>query len=152
YRAWSALGAACLGLYGLPLRRGRSRGVRERGMINGRESDSGRSGLGPASATIGKRYFMASTYAFAEVARLPAQGDNTAIATRRLDAGTTIEHDATRYTLSHTVLEGHRFAVEPIRPGGSLLSWGLPFGMAIHDIAPGEYVYNAKILATLSTR
>ena len=95
---------------------------------------------------------MASTYAFAEVARLPAPGDNMAIATRKLDAGTVIEHNGECYTLSHTVLEGHRFAVEPIRTGGSLLSWGLPFGMAIRDIAPGEYACNAKILATLSTR
>jgi altronate dehydratase len=95
---------------------------------------------------------MASTYAFAEVARLPAPGDNMAIATRRLDAGTMVEHGGTRYTLSHTVLEGHRFAVEPIRPGGSLRSWGLPFGMAIREIAPGEYACNAKILTTLSTR
>jgi hypothetical protein len=52
----------------------------------------------------------------------------------------------------HTVLEGHRFAVEEIRRGADLLSWGLPFGRALVDISPGDYACNEKILRVLRER
>ncbi len=86
------------------------------------------------------------------VGRLPAPGDNVAIALRRLDPGTVIQIDGLACTLTHTILEGHRFAVRPIATGAALLSWGLPFGVALTDIAPGDYVCNASILAALATR
>ena len=89
---------------------------------------------------------------FSEIGRLPAPGDNVAIATERLQAGTEVERDGSRFTISHTVLEGHRFAVEPIAEGEDLLSWGLPFGRATKDIAPGDYVCNEKILRVLRER
>jgi altronate dehydratase len=56
------------------------------------------------------------------------------------------------YTLSHSVLEGHRFACEPIAEGEPLCSWGLPFGKALRAIAPGEYICNAGILEALRLR
>ena len=93
-----------------------------------------------------------STYTFAEAGRLPIPGDNVAIATRRLEAGTTIEHEGDSFTLAHTILEGHRFALESIAEGDELLSWGLPFGHAIKAIAPGDYMCNSKILNTLKHR
>jgi altronate dehydratase len=89
---------------------------------------------------------------FGEVGRLPAPGDNVAIATGRLEAGTEVERDGSRFRISHTVLEGHRFAAEPIAEGEELLSWGLPFGRALEDIAPGDYVCNEKILRVLRER
>ena len=52
---------------------------------------------------------------FDEVGRLPAPGDNVAIATGRLEAGTRVAYEGSEFTVSHTVLEGHRFAVERIR-------------------------------------
>ena len=67
---------------------------------------------------------------FQEVGRLPAPGDNVAMATRRLEAGTRISREGSEITVGHTVLEGHRFAVEPIAEGQDLLSWGLRFGRA----------------------
>jgi altronate dehydratase len=90
--------------------------------------------------------------AFEAVARFPSPGDNVAIATRRLEAGTVIQHGDRRYSLAHTVLEGHRFAASPIAKGEALLSWGLPFGHATRPIAPGDYVCNAKILNSLGHR
>jgi altronate dehydratase len=39
-----------------------------------------------------------------------------------------------------------------IRKGDPLLSWGLPFGLAIRDIEPGEYVCNEKMLESLRER
>jgi altronate dehydratase len=90
--------------------------------------------------------------AFDSVARLPAPGDNVAIAVRRLDAGTTVALSNAITILPHTVLEGHRFAVRPIAVGEPLLSWGLPFGHAIAPIAPAAYVCNQSMLDALAVR
>ena len=57
-----------------------------------------------------------------------------------------------RFRLDHTLLVGHRFARQPINTGAALLSWGLPFGYASRDIAPGTYVCNARILEALRGR
>ena len=89
---------------------------------------------------------------FDEVGRLPGPGDNVAIAVERLQADTHVERGGERFTIRHTVLEGHRFAAEPIAAGQDLLSWGLPFGHAIVDIAPGDYACNEKILEVLRER
>jgi altronate dehydratase len=93
-----------------------------------------------------------STRAFAEVGRIPAPGANVAIATRRLEAGTVIAYGERKWPLSHTVLEGHRFALQAMSAGEPLLSWGLPFGRAVRDLAPGDYVCNEKILKALAER
>ncbi|MEO6244405.1 MAG: altronate hydrolase, partial [Opitutaceae bacterium] len=91
-------------------------------------------------------------FAFETVSRLPAPGDNVAIAIRRLEAGTVVDLPGGPRALPHTVLEGHRFAVKPIAAGEALLSWGLPFGFALTAIAPGDYVSNASMLAALAVR
>ena len=87
-----------------------------------------------------------------EVARLPQPGDNAAVAVRRLEAGTRLEGSSGGYRLSHTVLEGHRFAVTPIQPGEALLSWRLPFGVALRAIEPGDYLANQAVLEALRSR
>ena len=89
---------------------------------------------------------------FREIGRLPAPGDNVAMATRRLEAGTRVSREGSEFAVGHTVLEGHRFAVEPIAEGEDLLSWGLRFGRAVKDIAPGDYACNEKILRVLRER
>jgi altronate dehydratase len=89
---------------------------------------------------------------FDKVARLPTPEDNIAIACRTLEQGSRIACDAGILTLSHTVLEGHRFAIAKIAAGTELLSWGLPFGRALVDIRPGAYVCNDWILAALRQR
>ena len=95
---------------------------------------------------------MNSVFSFSEVARLPMPGDNVAIATRRLEAGTGIDYEGRSFTLSHTVMEGHRFAVEPIEPGQFLLSWQLPFGVAERALKPGDYACNQSMLDALGIR
>src|SRR3954470_8023840 len=89
---------------------------------------------------------------FEQAGRVPSPGDNVAIAVRTLPAGTLILLRQLVFEFAHTVLEGHRFAVFRIRKGDPLLSWGLPFGLALRDIEPGEYICNEKILRVLSER
>ncbi len=89
---------------------------------------------------------------FADVARLPLPGDNVAIVSCRLERGTRIETETDTFELNATVLEGHRFALVPIDKGEPVLSWNLPFGTAISDIQPGQYICNADILEALRGR
>ena len=91
-------------------------------------------------------------YDFTDVARLPARNDNVAIATQTLESGTRIGCEGAQFQLSHTILEGHRFALQSISEEAPLLSWGLPFGYATRAIAPGDYVCNQKMIDSLSIR
>ncbi len=95
---------------------------------------------------------MTETFDFEDVARLPQSGDNVAIATRNLPAGIRIRSHGSVLRLAETMLEGHRFAVAPIPAGDPLFSWNLPFGVALRDISPGDYVCNAGMLEALSLR
>ncbi len=95
---------------------------------------------------------MSETVNFSDVGRLPLPGDNVAIATRDLPAGSVVARGNERFALSHTVLEGHRFVCAPVPAGGNLLSWELPFGVARVDLQPGDYVINEKMLAELRIR
>ena len=81
---------------------------------------------------------MTSPVPFDRLARIPSDGDNVAITTRRVERGTEVGHEGRSYRLGHTILEGHRFALRDIGQGEALLSWGLPFGLATRDIAAGN--------------
>ena len=87
-----------------------------------------------------------------DIARLASSADNVAIATHRIEPDTFIEGPKGQFKIQHTILEGHRFVLIPIGSGEPLLSWALPFGTAIRDLFPGEYVCNEKILIALGQR
>ena len=94
-----------------------------------------------------------SAFRLNDIARLPEPGDNVAIVSTALEAGTRVVDDnGVSFSLRHTQLEGHRFAVQHIRAGETVLSWGLPFGRATTDIAPGDYICNADMLDALRVR
>ena len=59
---------------------------------------------------------------------------------------------ATELTLPHTVLEGHRFVLEPIAAGERPAVVGPAVRHALRDMAPGEYACNERILAALAER
>ncbi len=92
------------------------------------------------------------THSFQEVARLAHPGDNCAVATRTLKPGANLFFEGETLTLTHTVLEGHRFAVRGVAQGESLLSWHTPFGRASAPIEPGDYLCNPTVLENLITR
>lgn len=89
---------------------------------------------------------------FADVAVLPAAGDNAAVAVRRIDPGTAVETPGGVLSVRHTVPEGHRFAVRPVAAGEPFLSWGSPFGAATRATAAGEYVVSERMLGVLRDR
>lgn len=87
-----------------------------------------------------------------DFAVLPTPEDNAAVATRRIEAGTAVALPGGPAALPHTVPEGHRFAVVPVREGAELLSWGLPFARATRDIAAGAYLGTGRMLEVLRER
>ncbi|MEV6284059.1 UxaA family hydrolase [Kribbella sp. NPDC051770] len=89
---------------------------------------------------------------FDEIGVLPEPADNAAICSRRLDAGTVIDFDGTPVTLPHTVLEGHRIIVKPVRAGEAITSWQTPFARALRDLQVGDYVCTPPSLAAVSAR
>ncbi|GAA2093983.1 UxaA family hydrolase [Brevibacterium salitolerans] len=83
---------------------------------------------------------------------LPTPEDNVAIVPERLEAGQRLDIEGAPVVLRHAVLQGHRICVRPVRAGEPLLSWGLPFGTALADLAPGDYVCNEKMREVLLQR
>ncbi len=90
--------------------------------------------------------------AFDVMARLPFRQDNAAVSSLRVEAGQEVMFGDRLLQISHSVLEGHRFAVRAIQKGEHLLSWGLPFGKALRDIEAGAFLCNARMLETLKGR
>ncbi len=87
--------------------------------------------------------------ALQDTARLPHPLDNCAIATKPIPAGSALVFETGTLRLHRDIPEGHRFAARPIRKGERLLSWALPFGTALRQIAAGEYVCNQATLDEL---
>ena len=95
---------------------------------------------------------MSEPIDFLHACRLPDEADNVAIAAVDLQAGSEISYGGKIIKLNHSVLEGHRFAVDSIPKNHYLCSWGLPFGRATMDIRPGNYVCNEGMLLALHGR
>ena len=72
---------------------------------------------------------------------LLAPGDNIAVATRALPAGTEREVAGAHVVLKSKVDVGHKFAVCRIAKGERIVKYGAPIAVASHDIEPGEYVH-----------
>jgi hypothetical protein len=70
-----------------------------------------------------------------------APGDNIAVATSELPAGTGREIGGTRVVLASKVDVGHKFALRPIAKGERIVKYGAPIGVASRAIAAGEYIH-----------
>ena len=93
---------------------------------------------------------MKTKYKLETVSQTPLPGDNCAISTQKLKAGSKIVIGDTTLNITTTILEGHRFALKNIEKGQALLSWNLPFGYATRNILPGEYVVNDGMIKEMS--
>ncbi len=72
---------------------------------------------------------------------LLAPGDNIAIATTELPAGTVRTIHGQTLELKSAVEVGHKFAVRAIPSGERIVKYGAPIGVATCDIAAGDYVH-----------
>ena len=72
---------------------------------------------------------------------LLAPGDNIAVATAELPAGTEREVGGRKVALQSSVDVGHKFAICAIRSGERIFKYGAPIGVASRAIEPGEYVH-----------
>jgi hypothetical protein len=118
------------------------------------KSSSGDAHSTPSSAVLSVGAADGRVRDLGEFAIIPEAGDNCAIARAVTPKGTLVRLSAADapFALSHTVLEGHRFAVRHMPVRTRLLSWGLTFGEAVAPIAPGDYIANARVLAALRAR
>ncbi|SDT47538.1 UxaA family hydrolase [Microlunatus soli] len=93
---------------------------------------------------------------FDRVAVVPEPGDNCALVSRDLEAGTVVDFGGRgglgEVRLPHRVMEGHRFVIAPIPDGAALLSWNTPFATALRDLVPGDYVCTEPVLEALAAR
>ena len=74
-------------------------------------------------------------------ALLLAPGDNIAIATTELPAGTRREIGGHMVELKGAVDVGHKFALRKIAKGERIMKYGAPIGRATRDIEAGEYIH-----------
>ena len=74
-----------------------------------------------------------------------APGDNIAVATSELPAGTQRTVNGIPVTLKSKVDVGHKFATRFIRKGERIVKYGAPIGSATRDIEPGEYLHTHNV-------
>jgi len=74
-------------------------------------------------------------------ALLLAPGDNIAVATAELAAGSRREVAGRIIVLRSSVDVGQKFAVRSIRSGERIVKYGAPIGVATRDIEAGDYVH-----------
>jgi altronate dehydratase small subunit len=70
-----------------------------------------------------------------------APGDNIAVATSELPAGTIVGVAGTQVKLLSNVQIGHKFAVRAIKSGEHVVKYSAQIGSASADIAQGEFVH-----------
>ena len=72
---------------------------------------------------------------------LLAPGDNIAVATSALPAGTKREVAGAHVVLQSKLEVGHKFAVRRIAKGERIVKYAAPIAVAARDIEAGEYVH-----------
>ncbi|EGD74223.1 hypothetical protein PTSG_06233 [Salpingoeca rosetta] len=80
--------------------------------------------------------------------------DNAALALHYIPKGSPliVEGRVIVECSTHDIPEGHRFTVEHIGAGEEIRSWGIPFGIALTDLQPGQYLCNSKSLQAFKDR
>lgn len=73
--------------------------------------------------------------------------DNVAVALKDLSLG----QNELGATLSSDVAKGHKFAINDIRKGESVIKYGHPIGQAISDIKVGQHVHSHNLRTSLKS-
>jgi altronate hydrolase len=81
------------------------------------------------------------TVALTDVAVHLRPQDNIAVATRLIQAGTLLDNQGAKMTVSSRVGMGHKLALRPIKKGEAVHKYGQIIGFASKDIEPGELVH-----------
>jgi altronate hydrolase len=76
--------------------------------------------------------------------------DDVCVALRDIPAGTEVETDGIRLTVSGDVPKGHKIAVHDIAAGEEVHKYGFVIGKASQAIAAGEHVHSHNMVTTLS--
>lgn len=67
--------------------------------------------------------------------------DNVAVALKNLDEGEMFCTGSLNLLLREHIFQGHKFALENIRPGDDVVKYGFPIGRAKKEIRKGEWVH-----------
>jgi altronate hydrolase len=78
--------------------------------------------------------------------------DNVAVAITGLGAGTRVEVDDHELAVAGDIPAGHKVALEPLEPGGTVVKYGFPIGAATAAISRGEWVHSHNLRTCLDGR
>jgi len=67
--------------------------------------------------------------------------DNVAVALRPLKAGEMLTLEGVAMTVDRNIAAGQKLAAVAIAKGDVILKYGAPIGVAVINIAPGEYLH-----------
>lgn len=77
--------------------------------------------------------------------------DTVAVALVRLKAGERLSVGGVPVVLLNDIPSGHKFAMEPVAAGATVLKYGYPIGRATAAIRPGEHVHVHNLESLLDT-
>ena len=71
--------------------------------------------------------------------------DNVAVALVPLSKGTVIELDGITLTLTEDIMQGHKFSLNNLKPGDSIIKYGNPIGHATAEISAGSWIHTHNL-------
>jgi altronate hydrolase len=71
--------------------------------------------------------------------------DTVAVALRKLPKGMECHVDGLTISLTEDIMQGHKFALQPIKAGEKVYKYGNPIGLASQDIGTGEWVHTHNL-------
>lgn len=71
--------------------------------------------------------------------------DNVAVALVPLSKGTVIKLDDTTLTLTEDIMQGHKFSLNNLKPGDSIIKYGNPIGHATAEIPAGSWIHTHNL-------
>jgi len=72
--------------------------------------------------------------------------DNIAICLEDMPAGTVVDQDNLKLTITQTIPRGHKVASKAVTKGDGIIKYGERMGHATKDISAGEHVHTHNVL------